>query len=115
MRCGGALSGRWRSTHAASNINVLASRTPLQSSTSCWPRVDFGAEGKGYGTITGQGNGQAGREHGQKADQLPGARDIEDPEHRAFIAEDAGASPRPIFHMPGSPRSSSSTRSEREA
>jgi hypothetical protein len=46
-----------------------------------------GAPGKGYGTITGQGNGQGGREHGQKADQLPGARDIEDPEHRAFIAE----------------------------
>ena len=26
----------------------------------------------GYGTLTGQGNGQGGREHGQKADQLPG-------------------------------------------
>ncbi|HEY7762516.1 MAG TPA: molybdopterin-dependent oxidoreductase, partial [Actinomycetota bacterium] len=47
----------------------------------------IGAEGKGYGTITGQGNGQGGREHGQKADQLPGARDIENPEHRAFIAD----------------------------
>lgn len=46
----------------------------------------LGAPGKGYGTITGQGNGQGGREHGQKADQLPGARDIENPEHRAFIA-----------------------------
>ena len=47
----------------------------------------IGAGGKGYGTITGQGNGQGGREHGQKADQLPGARDIENPEHRAFIAD----------------------------
>ena len=47
----------------------------------------IGAEGKGYGTITGQGNGQGGREHGQKADQLPGQRDIEDPEHRRFIAD----------------------------
>lgn len=47
----------------------------------------IGAPGKGYGTITGQGNGQGGREHGQKADQLPGQRDIENPEHRAFIAE----------------------------
>ena len=46
----------------------------------------IGAPGKGYGTITGQGNGQGGREHGQKADQLPGQRDIEDPEARAFIA-----------------------------
>ena len=31
-----------------------------------------GKPGSGYGTITGQGNGQGGREHGQKADQLPG-------------------------------------------
>ena len=28
----------------------------------------------GYGCLTGQGNGQGGREHGQKADQLPGYR-----------------------------------------
>ncbi len=40
----------------------------------------------GYGTITGQGNGQGGREHGHKCDQLPGNRDIENPEHRAHIA-----------------------------
>ena len=33
----------------------------------------------GYGTITGQGNGQGGREHGQKADQLPGYRKLADP------------------------------------
>jgi assimilatory nitrate reductase catalytic subunit len=40
----------------------------------------------GYGCLTGQGNGQGGREHGQKADQLPGYRLIENPEHRAEIA-----------------------------
>ncbi|MFN7929393.1 MAG: molybdopterin-dependent oxidoreductase [Blastocatellia bacterium] len=40
----------------------------------------------GYATITGQGNGQGGREHGQ-CDQLPGARDMHNPEHRAFIAD----------------------------
>ncbi len=45
-----------------------------------------GREGSGYGTLTGQGNGQGGREHGQKCDQLPGYRKIENPEHRAFIA-----------------------------
>jgi assimilatory nitrate reductase catalytic subunit len=39
-----------------------------------------------YGTVVGQGNGQGGREHGQKADQLPGWRDIGNPEHRAHIA-----------------------------
>lgn len=46
----------------------------------------IGAPGRGYGTITGQGNGQGGREHGQKADQLPGYRSILDPEHRKYIA-----------------------------
>lgn len=46
----------------------------------------IGRPGAGYGTITGQGNGQGGREHGQKSDQLPGQRDIEDPEARAYIA-----------------------------
>ncbi len=47
----------------------------------------IGREGGGYATITGQGNGQGGREHGQKCDQLPGARDISNPEHRAFICK----------------------------
>ena len=46
----------------------------------------IGREGCGYSTITGQGNGQGGREHGQKCDQLPGARDISNPEHRNYIA-----------------------------
>jgi assimilatory nitrate reductase catalytic subunit len=46
----------------------------------------IGREGCGYATITGQANGQGGREHGQKCDQLPGARDISNPADRAFIA-----------------------------
>lgn len=46
----------------------------------------IGREGCGYATITGQANGQGGREHGQKCDQLPGARDIDNPEHRKYIA-----------------------------
>jgi len=40
----------------------------------------------GYGCLTGQGNGQGGREHGQKADQLPGYRKITDPAARQHIA-----------------------------
>ena len=40
----------------------------------------------GYGCLTGQGNGQGGREHGQKADQLPGYRLITDPAARRHIA-----------------------------
>jgi assimilatory nitrate reductase catalytic subunit len=50
----------------------------------------------GYATITGQGNGQGGREHGQKCDQLPGARDIWNPEHRAYIAKVWGIEPNEI-------------------
>ena len=53
----------------------------------------IGRESCGYATITGQANGQGGREHGQKCDQLPGARDISNPEHRAYIAEVWGISP----------------------
>jgi assimilatory nitrate reductase catalytic subunit len=41
----------------------------------------------GYACLTGQGNGQGGREHGQKADQLPGYRRIDNPVHRADIAQ----------------------------
>ncbi len=41
----------------------------------------------GYGCLTGQGNGQGGREHGQKADQLPGYRMIDDPAARAHVAK----------------------------
>ncbi|GAC1598448.1 MAG: hypothetical protein NVS4B10_08890 [Myxococcales bacterium] len=45
-----------------------------------------GKRGGGYGTLTGQGNGQGGREHGQKADQLPGYRHIDDPAARRHLA-----------------------------
>src|SRR5437867_2817372 len=47
----------------------------------------IGKPGSGYGTITGQGNGQGGREHGQRCNQLPGGRDISNPDHRQFIAK----------------------------
>jgi assimilatory nitrate reductase catalytic subunit len=47
----------------------------------------------GYGTITGQANGQGGREHGQKCDQLPGGRDLGNPEHRAYVARVWGIDP----------------------
>lgn len=53
----------------------------------------IGREGCGYGTITGQANGQGGREHGQKTDQLPGMRDLANPEHRAYVAGVWGMDP----------------------
>ncbi|HUG80033.1 MAG TPA: molybdopterin oxidoreductase family protein [Bryobacterales bacterium] len=52
----------------------------------------------GYATITGQGNGQGGREHGHKCDQLPGNRDIENPEHRRYISDVWGI---PENELPG--------------
>ncbi|MCK6580401.1 MAG: molybdopterin oxidoreductase family protein [Anaerolineae bacterium] len=54
----------------------------------------------GYATITGQANGQGGREHGQKCDQLPGARDLASPEHRAHVAGVWGMNPDDL-PMPG--------------
>ena len=56
----------------------------------------IGREGCGYATITGQGNGQGGREHGQKCDQLPGMRDISNPEHRAYVAGVWGIKPEEL-------------------
>jgi assimilatory nitrate reductase catalytic subunit len=58
----------------------------------------IGKPKSGYGTIVGQANGQGGREHGQKCDQLPGWRDIANPEHRQYIAEVWGIDER---EMPG--------------
>jgi len=47
----------------------------------------------GYAPLTGQGNGQGGREHGQKADQLPGYRKIDDPAARRHVAAVWGVDP----------------------
>jgi assimilatory nitrate reductase catalytic subunit len=47
----------------------------------------IGRSGCGFGAITGQANGQGGREHGQKADQLPGYRSIANQNDRKYIAE----------------------------
>ncbi|MEV4539752.1 molybdopterin oxidoreductase family protein [Asanoa sp. NPDC049518] len=55
-----------------------------------------GRPGSGYGCLTGQGNGQGGREHGQKADQLPGYRRIDDPAARAHVARVWGVAPEDI-------------------
>src|SRR5690606_19579941 len=55
-----------------------------------------GTPGSGYGCLTGQGNGQGGREHGQKADQLPGYRRIDDPAARTHVAAVWGVDPASI-------------------
>ncbi|MBB6373649.1 assimilatory nitrate reductase catalytic subunit [Pseudonocardia eucalypti] len=61
-----------------------------------------GVPGSGFGTITGQGNGQGGREHGQKADQLPGYRSISDDAAREHVASVWGV---PAASLPGPGRS----------
>ena len=57
---------------------------------------NFGREGAGCMMITGQGNGQGGREHGQKCDQLPGQRSISDPAAREHVAKVWGVAPEAI-------------------
>ncbi|MET4137404.1 molybdopterin oxidoreductase family protein [Pseudarthrobacter sp. PvP090] len=61
-----------------------------------------GSARSGCGTLTGQGNGQGGREHGQKADQLPGYRKITDPAARAHMAAVWGV-PESLIPGPGLP------------
>ncbi len=56
----------------------------------------IGKPGCGYGAVTGQANGQGGREHGLKADQLPGYRQIEDPSARAHVAAVWGIDPEEL-------------------
>lgn len=52
-----------------------------------------GRPGSGINMLTGQRNGQGGREWGQRCNQLPAGRDIEDPAHRAVVAERWGVEP----------------------
>ena len=96
--------GRWRSCWPASpEVVVLTARGAEQHSTGsdtvlAWINVALalgmpGTPGAGYGCLTGQGNGQGGREHGQKADQLPGYRMIDDPAARAHVAGVWGVEP----------------------
>ncbi|WP_037841796.1 molybdopterin oxidoreductase family protein [Streptomyces sp. NRRL F-5126] len=59
----------------------------------CLATGNAGRPYSGPATLTGQGNGQGGREHGQKADQLPGYRDLDDPAARAHVAAVWGVDP----------------------
>ena len=57
---------------------------------------NIGREGAGPTMITGQGNGQGGREHGQKCDQLPGQRSLTDPAAREYVAGVWGITPEEL-------------------
>ncbi|XKK59418.1 molybdopterin oxidoreductase family protein [Streptomyces sp. ARC32] len=91
---------------------VLTARGPEQQAKGtdtvgawinlCLATGRAGRPRSGYGCLTGQGNGQGGREHGQKADQLPGYRKLTDPAARRHVAEVWGVGPD---SLPGPGRS----------
>ncbi|MEV7448489.1 molybdopterin oxidoreductase family protein [Streptomyces nigra] len=91
---------------------VLTARGPEQQSKGtdtvgawinlCLATGRAGRPLSGYGCLTGQGNGQGGREHGQKADQLPGYRKLDDPAAREYVAGVWGVDPD---RLPGPGRS----------
>ncbi|WP_314172400.1 molybdopterin oxidoreductase family protein [Streptomyces winkii] len=96
----------------AEHAMVLTARGPEQHSkgtdtVGAWINLCLatGRPGRplsGYGCLTGQGNGQGGREHGQKADQLPGYRKLDDPAAREHVAGVWGVDPA---SLPGPGRS----------
>lgn len=90
------LTARGAEQHAQGSDTVLAWINLALALGQC------GRPYSGYGCLTGQGNGQGGREHGQKADQLPGYRSIEDPAAREHVAAVWGVEPE---SLPGKGRS----------
>lgn len=92
---------RWLAN--AETAMILTGRGPEQQSKGVDTVLAFinltlaigqiGRPGCGYGCLTGQGNGQGGREQGQKADQLPGYRLIEVDAHREHVARIWGVDP----------------------
>ena len=92
----------------AQSVMVLTGRGAEQQSNGVNNVLSFinialslgmvGRPHSGYGCLTGQGNGQGGREHGQKADQLPGYRLITDPAAREHVAAVWGV---PSEDLPG--------------
>jgi assimilatory nitrate reductase catalytic subunit len=95
-----------------SRVMILTGRGPEQQAQGVNNALAYinialalGQPGKrfgGYGALTGQGNGQGGREHGQKADQLPGYRRIDDPVARGHMADVWGV---PEASIPGKGKS----------
>jgi assimilatory nitrate reductase catalytic subunit len=90
------LTGRGAEQHAQGTDTVLAWIDLALALGQC------GRPYSGYGCLTGQGNGQGGREHGQKADQLPGYRSVEDHAAREHVAAVWGVDPA---DLPGKGRS----------
>ena len=75
---------------------IMGTRNAQAAINLCLATGNLGRPGAGYGTITGQGNGQGGREHGQKCDQLPGQRKFDDPGAIEHVAAVWGVDPDEI-------------------
>jgi assimilatory nitrate reductase catalytic subunit len=86
--------GAEQQSHGVDNVLALTNLT-----------LALGLPGKvysGFGCLTGQGNGQGGREHGQKSDQLPGYRKLANQRDRRHIAAIWGV-PEDDLPAPGLP------------
>jgi assimilatory nitrate reductase catalytic subunit len=104
----GAIVDTARRLGTAAHPMILTARGPEQQSQGVNNTLAYinialalGAVGRpfsGYGCLTGQANGQGGREHGQKSDQLPGYRRIDDDLARAHVADVWGM---PASAIPG--------------
>ncbi len=84
----------WGTAPTAMLLHARGIEHHIQGTENCLACINLvlatgkiGKPGCGYSTITGQGNGQGGREHGQRCNQLPSGRDIDNPEHRRIVAE----------------------------
>ena len=101
-----------RTLGSATNAIILTARGAEQQSQGVANVLSFinlalamgrvGRPFNGYGCLTGQGNGQGGREHGQKSDQLPGYQKLDDVPARERIAKLWGLAPE---DLPGPGRS----------
>ena len=92
LRPGADLADHARARHRAQHPRRQQRASP--ASTWRWRAARSGKPGGGTMTLTGQGNGQGGREVGQKANQLPGYRHIDVPGGPRSTSPTSGASPR---------------------
>lgn len=77
--------GAEQQTAGVDNVSLYTSMALL--------RGQIGKFASGVATFTGQGNGQGGREHGQKSDLLPGYRKLTDPKAVEYISGVWGIKP----------------------
>ena len=95
-RRGGRAVGAGAAHHAAARARHRAPhqgrrQRARRASTSCSRPARSASPAAATPPSPARATGRAAREHGQRCNQLPGARDIENPEHRAARRRSAGA------------------------